>query len=305
MWFFHQKGIKCVAGASPRKSGHIGFHPAGENAGCVWRWGTIHQEYSVQTSTYFINIKFEGCGRSQFLTISLPTLHRTTRRTDSWLDFVLVCIIQISSISHLKEKEPLFTLINRIRSTSSKIEYVDMEFGNIQVDLESTSLRGDHQMLLNLESSTNSKSNRHPKTMDENEHNEKDSKSHWLAKDRFIDAKDIAKRLKEVGAVRKKSKTINPMLETSERTRRGHRTKNLPMQWFTQNARTSPNQHWTAVRTMLIQTILSPEVQKNNVFGHWMGNVRDWCISANSGKRTSDSCLHLCQMVRFMSGLNS
>ncbi len=216
----------------------------------------IHEER--QGNLYYLSYKIEG---------SEDTLTVATTRPETIFGDTAICINPNDErFSHLKGKKAIVPLCGRVIPIIED-EYVDVEFGTgcLKVtpahDENDKNLGDKHKLevidIFNEDASLNSFG------------------LHYEGKDRFIVRKEIAKELKENGALLKVEQHTNKV-GTSERTKAVIEPR-LSDQWFLK---------MEDLVKPAIKAVLGEDTDINlypkkfeNTYRHWMENIRDWNIS--------------------------
>ena len=216
----------------------------------------IHEER--QGNLYYLSYKIEG---------SKDTLTVATTRPETIFGDTAICINPNDErFTHLKDKKAIVPLCGRVIPIIED-EYVDVEFGTgcLKVtpahDENDKNLGDKHKLevidIFNDDASLNSFG------------------LHYEGKDRFVVRKEVAKELKEKGALIKVEQHTNKV-GTSERTKAVIEPR-LSDQWFLK---------MEELAKPAIKAVLGDDTDINlypkkfeNTYRHWMENVRDWNIS--------------------------
>jgi len=210
----------------------------------------------MQGKLYFLNYKIEG--EDGFVTIA-------TTRPETILGDTAVCVNPNDErFTHLKGKRVLVPLINRSIPIIED-EYVDMEFGTGCLKITPAHDINDYEigMKYNLPSIDIFNDNG---TLNE-------SAELYIGEDRFEVRKKIVADLEKAGNLAKIEDYTNKV-GFSERTDVVIEPK-LSAQWFLKMEELVK----PALENVMNDTIQFHPPKFKNTYKHWMGNIKDWCIS--------------------------
>jgi valyl-tRNA synthetase len=210
-----------------------------------------------QGKLYFLKYKIEGT--EDFLTIA------TTRPETIFGDTAICINPNDERFAHLKGKKAIVPICGRVIPIIED-EYVDIEFGTgcLKVtpahDTNDKALGEKHNLeildIFNDDATLNSFG------------------LHYQGKDRFVVRDEIAKELKNSGALEKTEIHLNKV-GTSERTKAVIEPR-LSDQWFLK----MENLVKPAIQSVLVDgEIKLHPARFNNTYAHWLNNIRDWNIS--------------------------
>jgi len=212
-----------------------------------------------QSKLYYVRYKIEGEPEgASYVTIA-------TTRPETILGDTAVCVNPNDErFAHLKGKKVLVPLINRSIPIIED-EYVDMEFGTGCLKITPAHDVNDYEigMRHNLETIDTFNDDG---TLSENA-------GLLVGVDRFDARKQIIPMLEEAGNL-VKTEDYNNKVGYSERTNVPIEPK-LSAQWFiAMNEIAKP-----ALDAVESDEVAFHPAKFKNVYRHWMGNIKDWCIS--------------------------
>ncbi|MDX8341376.1 valine--tRNA ligase [Draconibacterium sp. IB214405] len=210
----------------------------------------------MQGKLYYLNYKIEG--EDEFVTIA-------TTRPETILGDTAVCVNPNDErFAHLKGKRVLVPLINRSIPIIED-EYVDMEFGTGCLKITPAHDINDYEIGLryNLPSIDIFNDNG---TLNE-------SAGLYVGEDRFDVRDKIVPELEKAGNLAKVEDYTNKV-GFSERTDVIIEPK-LSAQWFLKMEELVK----PALENVMNDTISFHPPKFKNTYKHWMGNIKDWCIS--------------------------
>ena len=210
----------------------------------------------MQGKLYYLNYKIEG--EDGFVTIA-------TTRPETILGDTAVCVNPNDErFTHLKGKRVLVPLVNRSIPIIED-EYVDMEFGTGCLKITPAHDINDYEIGLkyNLPSIDIFNDNG---TLNE-------SAELYVGEDRFDVRKKIVPELENAGNLAKIEDYTNKV-GFSERTDVIIEPK-LSAQWFLKMEELVK----PALENVMNDTIQFHPPKFKNTYKHWMGNIKDWCIS--------------------------
>jgi len=215
----------------------------------------VYQE--VQSKLYYVRYKIEGT-EDEYITIA-------TTRPETILGDVAVCMHpEDERFQHLKGKRCLVPLINRSIPLIFD-EYVERGFGTGALkitpahDINDYHIGSTHKLpSINIFNDNG--------TLNENA-------EILIGEDRFEARKLIVPLLENAGNLVKVEDYVNKV-GFSERTNEVIEPK-LSMQWFCDMAALAK----PALEVVMNDTIRFFPEKLKNTYSHWMGNVKDWCIS--------------------------
>lgn len=210
----------------------------------------------MQGKLYYLNYKIEG--EDGFVTIA-------TTRPETILGDTAVCVNPNDErFTHLKGKHVLVPLVNRSIPIIED-EYVDMEFGTGCLKITPAHDINDYEigMKYNLPSIDIFNDNG---TLNE-------SAELYVGEDRFDVRKKIVPELENAGNLAKIEDYTNKV-GFSERTDVIIEPK-LSAQWFLKMEELVK----PALENVMNDTIQFHPPKFKNTYKHWMGNIKDWCIS--------------------------
>ncbi|MCA1760367.1 MAG: valine--tRNA ligase, partial [Bacteroidales bacterium] len=210
----------------------------------------------VKSKLYYLKYKIEG--EDGFVTIA-------TTRPETILGDTAVCVNPADKrFSHLKEKRVLVPLINRSIPIIED-DYVDMEFGTGCLKITPAHDINDYEigMRHNLP------------TIDIFNEDGTLSKAAeiFIGEDRFDVREKIVPELENAGNMVRIEDYTNKV-GFSERTDVAIEPK-LSAQWFLKMEELVK----PALENVLNDTIRFHPAKFKNIYRHWMGNIKDWCIS--------------------------
>lgn len=214
----------------------------------------IHKEES--SKLYYLKYKVEG--EEEWLTIA-------TTRPETILGDTAVCVNPDDDrYNHLKGKKAIVPLVNRPVPIIED-DYVDMEFGTGCLKVTPAHDTNDYDLgqKHGLETIDIFNSNG---TLNENA-------QLFVGKDRFEVRKLIMDELKSEGHFEKEEEIINNV-GYSERTDVVIEPR-LSLQWFC----SMKNLSKPALESVMNDTVKFHPPKFKNTYKHWMGNIKDWCIS--------------------------
>ncbi len=210
----------------------------------------------MQGKLYYLNYKIEG--EDDFVTIA-------TTRPETILGDTAVCVNPADErFTHLKGKRVLVPLLNRSIPIIQD-EYVDMEFGTGCLKITPAHDINDYEIGLkhNL-----------PSIDIFNDNGTLSEKAElFVGKDRFAVRDEIIQELEKAGNLAKVEDYTNKV-GFSERTDVVIEPK-LSAQWFLKmDELVKP-----ALENVMNNNIKFHPAKFKNIYNHWMGNIKDWCIS--------------------------
>ena len=210
-----------------------------------------------QGNLYYINYQIEG---------TTETITVATTRPETLLGDTAICINPSDErFAHLKGKRVIVPIANRAIPIIED-DYVDVEFGTGCLKITPAHDQNDKAIgekyglevidILNEDGSLNSLG------------------LHYEGKDRFTVRKEIAKELRELGALVKTEQHMHKV-GVSERTKAVIEPK-ISVQWFLKME--------DIVKPALDAVLKDEEIKLypkhyNNTYRHWLENIRDWNIS--------------------------
>ena len=210
----------------------------------------------MQGKLYYLNYKIEG--EEGFVTIA-------TTRPETILGDTAVCVNPADErFKHLKGKRVLVPLLNRSIPIIED-EYVDMEFGTGCLKITPAHDINDYEIGLkhNL-----------PSIDIFNDNGTLSEKAEmYIGEDRFDVRKKIVPELEKAGNLAKIEDYTNKV-GFSERTDVIIEPK-LSAQWFLKMEELVK----PALENVMNDTIQFHPAKFKNTYKHWMGNIKDWCIS--------------------------
>ncbi|WP_321348687.1 valine--tRNA ligase [uncultured Draconibacterium sp.] len=210
----------------------------------------------MQGKLYYLNYKIEG--EDEFVTIA-------TTRPETILGDTAVCVNPNDErFSHLKGKRVLVPLINRSIPIIED-EYVDMEFGTGCLKITPAHDINDYEIGLRYNLPSIDIFN------DNGTLNEKAEL--YVGEDRFDVREKIVSELEKAGNLAKIEDYTNKV-GFSERTDVIIEPK-LSAQWFLKMEELVK----PALENVMNDTISFHPPKFKNTYKHWMGNIKDWCIS--------------------------
>ncbi len=214
----------------------------------------IHKE--IKSKLYYLKYKIES--ENEFITIA-------TTRPETILGDTAVCINPADErFSHLKGKRVLVPLINRSIPIIEDA-YVDMEFGT--GCLKITPAHDIHDYEIGM------KHNLPSIDIFNDDGTLSDKAGMYVGEDRFDVREKIVKELEAAGNLEKIEDYTNKV-GYSERTDVVIEPK-LSAQWFLKmDELVKP-----ALENVMNDNIQFHPAKFKNTYKHWMGNIKDWCIS--------------------------
>lgn len=210
----------------------------------------------MQGKLYYLNYKIEG--EEEFVTIA-------TTRPETILGDTAVCVNPNDErFTHLKGKRVLVPLINRSIPIIED-EYVDMEFGTGCLKITPAHDINDYEIGLKYNLPSIDIFN------DNGTLNEKAEL--FVGEDRFVVREKIVPELENAGNLAKVEDYTNKV-GFSERTDVIIEPK-LSAQWFLKMEELVK----PALENVMNDTISFHPPKFKNTYKHWMGNIKDWCIS--------------------------
>ena len=210
----------------------------------------------MQGKLYYLNYKIEG--EEEFVTIA-------TTRPETILGDTAVCVNPNDErFTHLKGKRVLVPLINRSIPIIED-EYVDMEFGTGCLKITPAHDINDYEIGLKYNLPSIDIFN------DNGTLNEKAEL--FVGEDRFVVREKIVPELEKAGNLAKVEDYTNKV-GFSERTDVIIEPK-LSAQWFLKMEELVK----PALENVMNDTISFHPPKFKNTYKHWMGNIKDWCIS--------------------------
>ena len=210
----------------------------------------------VQSKLYYLKYKIEG--EQGDVTIA-------TTRPETILGDTAVCVNPADKrFSHLKGKKVLVPLINRSIPIIED-DYVDMEFGTGCLKITPAHDINDYEigMRHNL-----------PSIDIFNDDGTLSEKAElFIGKDRFAVRNEIIPELEKAGNIAKIDDYTNKV-GYSERTHVPIEPK-LSAQWFLKMEELVK----PALENVMNDNIMFYPPKFKNIYRHWMGNIKDWCIS--------------------------
>ena len=212
----------------------------------------------MQGKLYYLNYKIEGEEGAKFVTIA-------TTRPETILGDTAVCVNPNDKrFKHLKGKRVLVPLVNRSIPIIED-EYVDMEFGTGCLKITPAHDINDYEIGLKYNLPSIDIFN------DDGTLNE--SAELYIGEDRFDVRKKIVPELEKSGNLAKIEDYTNKV-GFSERTDVIIEPK-LSAQWFLKMEELVK----PALENVMNDTIQFHPPKFKNIYKHWMGNIKDWCIS--------------------------
>lgn len=215
----------------------------------------IHRQ--TNSKLYYVRYKIEGDG-DEYVTIA-------TVRPETILGDTAVCVHpEDERYAHLKGKYCFIPLINR-RVPIIFDDYIDKEFGTGALKVTPAHDINDYNLGIKHNLQVVDTLNEDG-TMSE-------AAQLYVGQDRFAVRKQIIEDLKAIGAVVKEEDYVN-QVGFSERTDVVIEPR-LSMQW------------WCSMQKMAapaLDAVMDNKVEFHpekfkNTYRHWMGNIKDWCIS--------------------------
>ena len=211
----------------------------------------------VRSKLYYIRYEVEGTS-DEWVTVA-------TTRPETILGDTAVCYHPLDDrFAHLKGKRVLVPLINRSVPMIAD-EYVDREFGTGCLKITPAHDINDYNIGI-----------KHKLEVIDifNDNGTLSEKAQlYIGEDRFVVRKKIVKELEAQGHIVRIENYVNNV-GYSERTDEVIEPK-LSLQWFmrmTEMAR-------PALEVVMNDTVKFYPDKFKNTYRHWMGNVKDWCIS--------------------------
>ncbi len=213
-----------------------------------------HKE--VQSKLYYVRYKVEG--EDVYVTIA-------TTRPETILGDTAVCVHPDDErFKSLQGKNALVPLVNRTIPII-KDEYVDKEFGTGALKITPAHDIHDYEI--------GDKHNLETIDIFNDDGTLNESAQLYIGEDRFEARKLIVKDLEDAGHIVKIEDYVNKV-GYSERTDAVIEPK-LSMQWFC----TMENLAKPALDNVLNDNVQFHPAKFKNTYKHWMGNVKDWCVS--------------------------
>ena len=210
----------------------------------------------VQSKLYYLKYKIEG--ESEFVTIA-------TTRPETILGDTAVCINPADErFSHLKGKRVLVPLINRSIPIIED-DYVDMEFGTGCLKITPAHDINDYEIGMRHNLASIDIFN------DDGTLSEK--AEIYIGEDRFVTRDKIVPELEKASNLAKIENYVNKV-GFSERTDIIIEPK-LSAQWFLKMEELVK----PALENVMNDNIQFYPPKFKNIYRHWMGNIKDWCIS--------------------------
>ncbi len=210
----------------------------------------------VNGKLYFLNYKIDG--EEGYVTIA-------TTRPETILGDTAVCVNPADErFKHLKGKRLLVPLINRSIPIIED-EYVDMEFGTGCLKITPAHDINDYEIGL--------KFNLPSIDIFNNDGTLNESAQLYVGEDRFEVRKKIVPELEKAGNLAKVEDYTNKV-GFSERTDAVIEPK-LSAQWFLKMEELVV----PALENVMNDNIRFHPAKFKNIYKHWMGNIKDWCIS--------------------------
>nr|MDA3930399.1 valine--tRNA ligase [Prolixibacteraceae bacterium] len=215
----------------------------------------IHKE--EQSKLYYVRYKIEGSD-DEWVTIA-------TTRPETILGDTAVCVNPNDErFSHLKGKRVLVPLVNRSVPIIQD-DYVDMEFGTGCLKITPAHDMNDYEIGMRHKLETIDTFN------DDGTLSEKAGM--LIGVDRFEARKQIIPLLEEAGNMVKIEEYTNKV-GYSERTNVAIEPK-LSAQWFLSMEKLAE----PALEAVESDGVAFHPAKFKNLYRHWMGNIKDWCIS--------------------------
>lgn len=214
----------------------------------------VHKEVNSK----FYHIQYQVEGSDEVLTIA-------TTRPETILGDTAICVNPNDErYTHLKGKKAIVPLIGRVIPIIQD-EYVDMEFGTGCLKVTPAHDINDYELGIrhNLQSID----------ILNDDGTLSEAAQLYIGQDRFDVRKQIAKDLKEKGALIKEE-DIQNKVGFSERTNAVIEPK-LSMQWFCKMKEMAA----PALDKVMDDTIKFYPANTKNTYKHWMENIKDWCVS--------------------------
>lgn len=215
----------------------------------------VHKE--VNSKLFYVRYKVDGT-EDEWLTIA------TTRPETILADTALCVHPKDERYKNFIGKKALVPVVNRLVPIIAD-EYIDMEFGTGCLKVTPAHDTNDYEL-----------SKKHNLEVIDILHDNgklNDHALHYSGKDRFKVRKEIAVELNENGYLVKTEDHINK-IGFSERTDAVIEPK-LSLQWFVSMKELSK----PALDNVMKGTIRFYPDKFKNTYRHWMGNIKDWCIS--------------------------
>lgn len=210
----------------------------------------------VQSKLYYLKYKIEG--EDSYVTIA-------TTRPETILGDTAVCVNPNDPrFKHLVGKRVLVPLINRSIPIIED-DYVDMEFGTGCLKITPAHDINDYEIGMRHNLPTIDIFN------DDGTLSEKAEL--FIGKDRFAVRNEIIPELEKAGNIAKIDDYTNKV-GYSERTHVPIEPK-LSAQWFLKMEELVK----PALENVMNDTIMFYPPKFKNIYRHWMGNIKDWCIS--------------------------
>lgn len=215
----------------------------------------IHKQ--TNSKLYYVRYKLEGEG-DEYITIA-------TVRPETILGDTAVCVHpEDERYSHLKGRYCIIPLVNR-RVPIIFDDYIDKEFGTGALKVTPAHDINDYNLALKHNLPVIDTLNEDG-TMSE-------AAQLYIGQDRFVVRKQIIEDLRAIGSVVKEEDYSN-QVGFSERTDVVIEPR-LSMQWWC---------NMQQMATPALDAVMNGEVEFypakfKNTYRHWMGNIKDWCIS--------------------------
>ena len=210
----------------------------------------------VQSKLYYLKYKIEG--EDSYVTIA-------TTRPETILGDTAVCVNPADErFFSLKGKRVLVPLINRSIPIIED-DYVDMEFGTGCLKITPAHDINDYEIGMRHNLPTIDIFNDDGTLSDKAEL--------FIGKDRFAVRNEIIPELEKAGNIAKIDDYTNKV-GYSERTHVPIEPK-LSAQWFLKMEELVK----PALENVMNDTIMFYPPKFKNIYRHWMGNIKDWCIS--------------------------
>ena len=210
----------------------------------------------VQSKLYYVCYKVEG--EDSYVTIA-------TTRPETILGDTAVCVHpEDERFKNLHGKKVLVPLVNRSVPVIND-EYVDKEFGTGALKITPAHDINDYEI--------GDKHNLESIDIFNDDGTMNESAQLYIGEDRFKVRKLIVKDLEEAGHIVKIEDYTNKV-GYSERTDAVIEPK-LSMQWFCK----MENLAKPALENVINNNVQFHPAKFKNTYKHWMGNVKDWCVS--------------------------
>ncbi len=229
----------------------------------------------IDSKLYYVTYKFSDINGTPLMDGGITV---ATTRPETILGDIAICVNPTDErYMHLIGKEVLVPIINR-KIPIIADEYVTTDFGTGALKITPAHDKNDNMLGLkhNLKVINTLDASGKFTAEDLMEDNPSDLVLSYVGVDRFALRKKIVEDISQLGLV-DKIEDYKGQVGTSERTGAviEHR---LSLQWFIDMGKFL-DKNPEALTAVITDTIQFHPAKAKNTYSHWLGNIKDWCIS--------------------------